>query len=154
MKILLIILILFSCKQVNEIESEQLLNNVYYSVQKGNMLYCAVYYHFENDSLSVYNSATDQKLKFEINYLTDSIVLNNKKIKDYGVRVLKSSNGQISLIDKLNFININDTINLVNIEVNNTSNYDFKINYGEPNLVLQMVVKWIQFGLILKKINQ
>lgn len=141
----------FSCSQEKKANiGEELIDKVYYSVQKGNTLYCSVYYHFSCDTLSIYNSASNQNLKFKINYNDDSFELNNNNINNYVMQVFKSGDDSIGLIDNLNFINLNDTINLKKVNVRDSLKFNIedKIWGTKPLNInnLEIDSLWLKFS--------
>ncbi len=123
---LLVFFIVFGCNKNQTIDSKSLIDNVYYSIQDGDFVYCSVYYHFTSDSLYVYNSATGQKLKFKINYKNNYLELSNESLDNYHLELYKSENG-IVLSDKSNFINFDDTIVLKKIDIGEDLHF-FQLN--------------------------
>ncbi len=103
---------MFSCKETKKVDVSTLIDQSYYSVQSPKYLYCSVYYHFKNDSLFVYNSTTDQNLRFEIKYKNDFIELTNDSIKNYKLKTFHNTEGDIIINDIKNYLSFDQKIKL------------------------------------------
>jgi len=118
--IVYILIIITSCNEDSILEK-----GVYYSIQKGNYLHSSIFYNFKEDSLFVYNSATNQKLKFKIEYSGNHLVLNNNRLNDYRVEIIEDKNSY-RLLDESNYVSFNDTIKLNKITIGSINNKTIK----------------------------
>ena len=115
-KIILFISILSVIFQ-KDYNTNVLIDKVYFSNQNLNrQVFCNVYYNFKKDSLYVLNAKGFQRLKFRVSYHKDEIVLNNKFIKNYKLKMLNNDES-IILLDKSNKISHNDTIKLNRVNI-------------------------------------